>query len=124
MGPAKSMTQLTICFMVLNATFNNISVTSWRQFYWWDQCNCNYSPEQIILDCVDIAECWLTFYYVKARFVLFMKVADDTILKLSFYYPKIVYNFLNVLYMISCYHLILYLFVYTCITLCSYLIYF
>ena len=22
-------------FMVLNATFNNISAISWRQFYWW-----------------------------------------------------------------------------------------
>ena len=22
-------------FMVFNATFNNISVISWRQFYWW-----------------------------------------------------------------------------------------
>jgi hypothetical protein len=23
------------CLMVFNATFNNISVISWRQFYWW-----------------------------------------------------------------------------------------
>jgi len=22
-------------FMVINATFNNISVISWRSFYWW-----------------------------------------------------------------------------------------
>jgi len=34
---------INICFMlsvrvrvmVFNATFNNISVISWRQFYWW-----------------------------------------------------------------------------------------
>jgi uncharacterized membrane protein len=24
-----------VCLMVLNATFNTISVISWRQFYWW-----------------------------------------------------------------------------------------
>ena len=24
-----------VCFMVFNATFNNISVISWRQFCWW-----------------------------------------------------------------------------------------
>ena len=24
-----------VCLMVFNATFNNISVISWRQFYWW-----------------------------------------------------------------------------------------
>jgi len=23
------------CLMVFNATFNNISVISWRSFYWW-----------------------------------------------------------------------------------------
>ena len=26
---------LFVCLMVFNATFNNISVILWRQFYWW-----------------------------------------------------------------------------------------
>jgi hypothetical protein len=26
---------LFVCLMVLHATFNNISVISWRQLYWW-----------------------------------------------------------------------------------------
>jgi hypothetical protein len=25
----------SVRFMVFNATFNNISAISWRQFYWW-----------------------------------------------------------------------------------------
>ena len=26
---------LFVCLMVFNATYNNISVISWRSFYWW-----------------------------------------------------------------------------------------
>jgi len=29
-----------IGFMLFNTTFNNISVISWRQFYWWRKLEC------------------------------------------------------------------------------------
>ena len=34
-GTVMSIVCLFVCLMVFNATFNNISVISWRSVYWW-----------------------------------------------------------------------------------------